>query len=70
MEKDFWTPQEVADLLRFRVQTVYEFIRLGRLEALRFGRRYRIGKAALERFLEENKTRGPETRTVARLKLD
>ena len=41
MEKKFYTPQEVADLLQLRVQTVYGYVRQGKLSAVRLGNRCR-----------------------------
>ena len=70
VEEKYWTVQEVAELLKLRVQTIYGFIRDGRLEAVRPGRSYRIGESALERFLEGRSTRTPDTRQAARLKLE
>jgi len=46
-----YTPQEVADLLKLRVQTVYDYIRTGKLTAVRLGNRYRIAHPDLEAFL-------------------
>ena len=39
---DFFTPQEVAQKLRLNINIVYEYIRMGKLRAARFGNRYRI----------------------------
>ena len=51
-----YTPQEVADLLKLRVETVYEYIRTGRLSAARLGNRYRISQTDLDTFLEKART--------------
>lgn len=56
MQTRLYTPQEVADLLRLRVETVYDYIRLGKLPALRLGNRYRVEKADLETFLPEKRS--------------
>lgn len=69
VEERYWTAGEVAARLRVRVQTVYRWLQEGRLEAVRPGRSYRIGERSLERFLEEQKTRKPDTRQAARLEL-
>lgn len=55
METVFYTPQEVADLLKLRVITVYDYIKMGKLTAARFGNRYRIAREDLEAFLEAAK---------------
>jgi excisionase family DNA binding protein len=69
MAEGFLTPAEVAELLRLRVQTVYEYIRLGRLPAVRLRKGYRISREDLEAFLESCRTAKKDTRTVARLEL-
>jgi len=55
VELEFLTPQEVADVLKVRVTTVYEWIRLGKLPASRLGNRYRVARADLTAFVERNK---------------
>ena len=56
MDIRFYTPQEVADMLRLRVQTVYEYIRMGKLPAARFGNRYRISEDDIKEFIEYQKS--------------
>ena len=60
METAFYTPREVADLLKLRTETIYEYVREGKLRALRFGNRYRISQADLEAFLAKARTEGAE----------
>lgn len=55
MDVKFYTPQEVADVLRIRVQTIYEYIRMGKLPAIRLGNRYRITETDIEKFLAYQK---------------
>ena len=56
MDIRFYTPQEVANMLRLRVQTVYEYIRMGKLRAARFGNRYRISEDDIQQFIEYQKS--------------
>ena len=56
MDIKFYTPQEVADMLRLGVNTVYEYIRMGKLPAVRFGNRYRITAEDFEQFIEHQKS--------------
>lgn len=56
METTFYTPQEVAERLRLNVNTVYEYIRMGKLRAARFGNRYRISEADMQHFVEQQLT--------------
>lgn len=52
MTKEYYTPQEVAELLNVTRQTVYSWINKGRLKAKKFGRLKRIPREALETTLE------------------
>ncbi len=40
----YLTPEQAAELLRVRRETVYRYIRQGKLHATRAGRRYRIAQ--------------------------
>lgn len=51
-----YTPHEVAEALKLRVNTVYEYIRMGKLVAAKFGNRYRITQEDLERFIKGSRT--------------
>jgi excisionase family DNA binding protein len=55
MDTVYYTPKEVADRLKLRVQTIYDYIRKGRLPAVRLGNRCRIAASDLEAFLERHK---------------
>lgn len=60
----FYTPQEVADLLKIKVTTVYDYIRSGRLRAARIGKGYRIARADLEAFVANATLPAPATRPL------
>lgn len=60
MEIEFYTPQEVSQKLRLNVNTVYEYIRMGKLRAARFGNRYRITEEDIQRFVEQTLTTNRE----------
>ena len=49
MEK-FYTCEEVAEMYRVKVSTVWAWVRAGKLKAVRIGRFYRITKEALAEF--------------------
>jgi excisionase family DNA binding protein len=53
VEAVYFTPKEVAERLKLRVQTVYDYIRTGRLPAVRLGNRCRIAQSDLEAFLAQ-----------------
>jgi excisionase family DNA binding protein len=51
LETVYLSPKEVAERLKLRVQTIYHYIRTGRLPAVRFGNRCRIAVSDLETFV-------------------
>ena len=51
LTKDVLTPQEVAEYLQITPDTVYRYIREGKLVACKLGRHYRIPKENIELFL-------------------
>ncbi len=53
--KSLLTAEEVAEILQVHVLTVYHYIRQGTLEAVRFGRNYRVVPDDLDLFIESNR---------------
>lgn len=54
LKKDYYTPQEIADLLRVSRFSVWRYIRSGKLKAIKLTERnFRIEKKELERFLNK-----------------
>jgi len=51
---DFLTVEQVADKLQVHWQTVLNYIKNGKLEALKLGKGYRISQKALDKFIKEN----------------
>lgn len=51
------TPEQAADYLQVNRETVYRYIRDGRLLASRIGRGYRIPRRSVEQLLWSNRTR-------------
>jgi excisionase family DNA binding protein len=65
--KDILTPQEVAEYLQITPDTVYRYIREGKLVASKLGRHYRIPKENVELFLLVTSTAGgAQLRTFSR----
>mgnify|MGYP001039080493 CR=1 FL=1 len=58
LTKDVLTPQEVAEYLQLAPETVYRYIREGKLVASKLGRQYRIPKENVEFFLLATSTAG------------
>jgi excisionase family DNA binding protein len=48
----YYTPREVADILKLTVQAIYDYIADGKLRAARLGRRYRISPRDLQEFMD------------------
>lgn len=55
---DFLTVQEVANLLRLSVLTIYKYIKEEKLEAVEFGGHYRVQKNSLDNFIEVHRVGG------------
>ncbi len=53
--KQLLTPEQVSEILQLHILTVYDYIRGGKLNAVRLGRNYRVLPADLTLFLEENR---------------
>jgi excisionase family DNA binding protein len=58
LTRDVLTPQEVAEYLQLAPDTVYRYIREGKLVASKLGRQYRIPKKNVELFLLATSTAG------------
>lgn len=54
--RDMMTPEQVAAYLQVNAETVYRYIRHGKLAAVRLGRHYRIPDDSLKQFLRANRT--------------
>ncbi len=55
MRNSFLTAQEVAEMLKLNIMTIYEYIRLGKLKAIRFGRYYRILSKDFDKFVDSQR---------------
>ncbi len=56
MEKDWLSPQEIADELGLKVDTIREYIRKKELIAHKFGREYRIHHTDYVDWLKKRRT--------------
>lgn len=63
--KDFYSPEEVAELLGLHVRTVRRYIREGKLNAVRIGKQYRITAQDLNNLTGSQNPKGT-TANVAR----
>ena len=53
--RELLIPQEVADVLRIKLRTVYDYIKSGKLKAIKLGKGYRIEMEDLAEFCKTNK---------------
>lgn len=51
VEQEYYTPQEVADILKIKKTTVYDMIKKGTLKAIKMGKQFRISKESLQEAL-------------------
>ena len=52
----YYTPEELAAMLKVTRQAIYNWIQQGRMEAVRIGRTVRIPSDEVERVLREGRT--------------
>jgi excisionase family DNA binding protein len=52
----FYTVGQVAKLLQVHWQTVLNYIKSGKLKAIKLGKGYRVQKKALDEFIINNQT--------------
>jgi excisionase family DNA binding protein len=55
--EEFYTAQEVADMLKVNIMTIYRYINSGKLDAYKFGKEFRIEKNVWKDFLNDNKVK-------------
>lgn len=56
-DKELLTVDEVSELLCLGKNTVYELLRSGELEGIRFGRIWRIPKDSINKLINQKKIR-------------
>jgi excisionase family DNA binding protein len=55
--REVFTPEQAADYLQVHRETIYRYIRQGKLVASKLGRTYRVPKRSLELLLWATRTR-------------
>jgi len=56
MDKEFYTPAEVAEKLRVNIMTIYRYIKAGKINAHKLGKDFRIDVKEYKRFLKSIET--------------
>jgi excisionase family DNA binding protein len=54
--KEFFTLEEVADLMAVNYQLIYKLVRSGEMPAARLGKVYRVSRRDLDAYLEQSKS--------------
>jgi len=54
---EYLTVEQVAEMLQVHWQTILNYIKSGKLKAIRLGKGYRIEKKQLEIFIKSNQTK-------------
>ncbi len=54
--KELMTSQEVADILKVNIMTIYRYIKAGKIKAYKIGKEFRIEKKEFDNFLNKVKT--------------
>ena len=57
VNEKFYTVQEVADLLQVHWQSVLNYIKNGKLKALKLGKGYRVSQESLDEFIANHTTK-------------
>ncbi|MFD8482428.1 helix-turn-helix domain-containing protein [Kitasatospora sp. NPDC059673] len=60
--QEFYSVEDVAELLGLHVKTVRGYVRDGKLKAVRIGKQYRIARAEVEAFTGGAEAAGPPSR--------
>lgn len=53
---EFYRAQELADMLKVNIMTIYRYIKSGKLPAHKIGKEFRVEKKAFDDFLKQTKT--------------
>ena len=59
MEKqEFLTAEEVAEMLKVNIMTIYRYIKAGKIKAYKFGKGFRITNEDLQKFVSSSQING------------
>jgi len=53
----FYTAQELANVLQINIMTIYRYIKAGKIKAYKIGKEFRIDKDEFNQFLNKVKTK-------------
>jgi len=52
-EKEFYKAEELAEVLKVNIMTIYRYIKAGKLKAYKIGKEFRIEKDDFDLFLKQ-----------------
>ena len=55
---EFYTLQEVADILKVSYITIFRWVKAGKLTAHKIGKQHRVKVEDLDKFIEDSKNNG------------
>ncbi|KAF0247949.1 MAG: Uncharacterized protein FD167_2649 [bacterium] len=64
LDKEFYTPQELAGLLQLKVPTIYKYVREGKLPVYRFGKELRFNRDDVKNFLEQHRVKKTDKEAI------
>jgi excisionase family DNA binding protein len=53
-KEQFYTAEEIADILKLNIITIYRYIRKRKLRAYKFSKEYRIDKKTFDNFINKH----------------
>lgn len=56
-EKEFYTAQDLANMLEVNIMTIYRYIKAKKLNAYKIGKEFRIDKEGFNSFLKKVSTK-------------
>lgn len=54
-EQLFYTAEELAEVLKVNIMTIYRYIKAGKLKAYKIGKEFRIDKNEFDNFIRKSK---------------
>ena len=58
MKEEYYSPAEIAAILKIKTATVYRHIKTGKLQAIKIGNRYRVSAKQFDAYLHRNTVGG------------
>lgn len=56
-QREFYTAQELANMLRVNIMTIYRYIKAGKIKAYKMSKEFRIDEKEFTKFLKKAQTR-------------